>query len=651
MLKKGFIIFIGLLSTVQAQNYNNAQTLFTIANDNVNVGEFVRVYTKNNINNQADFSKASLEEYLSLYQNFRLKVKEAESLGMDTVKTFKNELASYRRQLTPSYLSDRESTDKLVNEAYLRMKEEVEVSHILIFWPNTKPNKADSIKVLREIEKIRKSAQNTSFETQVAKYNKSNTQKYPNNKQKYESGALGYVSVFQTVYPFENAMYTTNVGEISKPVATRFGFHIVYVKNKRPARGKMETAHILVKSKETDSPENKKKALEKANLIYADINSGKMSFEDAVKQFSEDKRTKFQQGKLPKLSGSEMLTPYSDAVFALNKDGDITKPVKTKIGWHIIKRISKEELPSLDMARSDIQKRVKKDSRSNVANEKMIADTKAKFVFVENSFAKNEIIDALNRNRKVEKSDIYNKPLFTIGEERVTQNQFISYVSTSRNKAPKAKQGFYEEKYKNFKEQKITSYREAHLEEIVDEFKFLMQEYHDGILLFELTNKEVWNKAVEDTTGLKNFFAENRAKYMWKQRLDYTTYIAKNEKSASKLKKFLIKGKNAAFVDKKLNKKEENVSIKVDFVEKESNETSKALKAEKGFMLEEKNLDGSVKMVYVYDVVAPMKKELAETRGYVISDYQDFLEKQWIQALSNKYPIKVDYKVFESLIK
>ena len=165
MLKKGFIIFIGLLSTVQAQNYNNAQTLFTIANDNVNVGEFVRVYTKNNINNQADFSKASLEEYLSLYQNFRLKVKEAESLGMDTVKTFKNELASYRRQLTPSYLSDRESTDKLVEEAYRRMQNEVSVSHILIFWPNANPTKADSAMVKKEILKIKKYTQNIKSKT------------------------------------------------------------------------------------------------------------------------------------------------------------------------------------------------------------------------------------------------------------------------------------------------------------------------------------------------------------------------------------------------------------------------------------------------------------------------------------------------------
>lgn len=656
MLPKGLLIFAALFSVAYAQMSNTNATLFSIAGDPVSVGEFTRVYTKNNINNQADFSKSSLDEYLRLYKNFRLKVKEAEALGMDTAKAFKNELASYRSQLTPSYLSDKKASENLVKEAYQRMQTEVAASHILIFWPNSKPSKADTLVVLKEIEKIRAAALQSGFDSQVAKYNKLNTTKYPGNKQKYESGNLGYVTVFQTVYPFENAMYNTPVGQISKPVATQFGYHLVLVKEKRAARGKMETAHLLVKSKSTDSKENQQIADEKVKQIYAEIKTGKKTFEEAVRAYSEDKKTKFQGGVLPALNGSQMLEAYADAVFALEKDGEITTPIKTKIGWHIIKRIKKDELLEFDYAKAAIEKRVQKDARSSVAKEIMIADTKAKFGFAENKAN----VDALTNNFKVainsnalnfnQKED-FSPVLFTIGDKVVSQNNFFNLIKAGRSARSNIEADYILERYKLFKTAEITQYREDHLEAIVPEFKSLMQEYHDGILLFELTNKQVWNKAVEDTTGLKTFFENNRNKYVWKERIAYTHYYAKDVKTAEKLKKFLAKGKTNAFILKKLNKKEETVSKKDFKLEKGSNDIVNSLNWKKNSITEEKNLDGSVKISFVTALLAPSKKELNETRGYVISDYQDFLEAAWIKELSAKFPIVLDEAVFNSLIK
>lgn len=657
MFKKGFFTLTSLFAVAFAQTNQDQTTLFTIDNTPVSVSEFTRVYTKNNINNQADFSEASLNEYLGLYKNFRLKVKEAESLGMDTIAAFKNELGSYRNQLTGSYLSDRKVTDQLVEEAYSRMKEEVEASHILIFWPNNNPSKADSAKVLKEILAIKAAAQKTSFEEQVNVYNKLNTTKYAGNKQKYEGGGLGFVSVFQTVYPFENAMYNTAVGEISAPAATIFGYHLVYVKSKRPARGKMETAHILIKTKDSDSPENQKIAQEKAKQISADIKSGKISFDEAVKTYSEDKKTKFQGGLLPKLSSSEMLESYSNAVFALKADGDITAPVKTEIGWHIIKRIQKDEIPEYNIAKNELERNVQKDSRSNVAQVMMIADTKTKFGFSENNLAVSSLVrnyesflkNSINTSAKGKTE--HTAILFNIGTKKYSEGDFFNSLKGAAPNSEENVKDFVTGKYAHFKTQAITKYREEHLEEISPEFKNLMQEYHDGILLFELTNKEVWNKAVEDTTGLNTFFEKNRDKYVWKDRLEYTTYQAKNVKTADKLKKFLSKGKAKEFILSKLNKKEEVLTSKDFKAEKGSNEVVNSLDWKKGFLTEEKNLDGSVKVTYVTNLLAPSNKELSETRGYVISDYQEYLEAEWIKALSEKYPVKVNQAVFNQLKK
>lgn len=646
MIKKVFLIF-GLLYSVAYAQYNENSTMFTIAGDKVSVKEFVRVYTKNNINNQADFSKKSLDEYLDLYEKFRLKVKEAETMGMDTAKSFINELSSYRGQLTSSYLSDRKATDALIDEAYERMQEEVSVSHILIFWPNSNPTKADSAKVLKEILKIKAGAERSTFEAQMAIYNSTSQKKYLNNKQKFEAGALGYVTVFQTVYPFESAMYNTKVGNISEPVATKFGYHIVHVKDKRKARGKIETAHVLVKSKSTDSPENQEIAAKKALQIYSEIQNKSLSFEAAVKKYSEDKKTKYSGGKLPLLSSSEMLNSFADAAFALKKDGAVSSPINTKIGWHIIKRLKKEEIKSFDFVKKDIEKRVERDSRSNVAKDLMVSDSKNKFGYSKNESAQKEVIEALVKSKTNVEPSLYSQNIFTIGQKNYTQADFIKSLRSSNTHTLAS----IWNRLKTFEDKEITKYREAHLEEIDEDFKNLMQEYHDGILLFELTNKEVWTKAVEDTTGLKNFFEANRSKYVWKDRISTTTYNVKDLNSASKIKKYLAKGKSQEFIISKINKKEKIATTEDKTLEKDANEFAKQLVWEKGTISEEKNLDGSVLVTIVNKTIAPTNKELKETRGYVISDYQEFLEKEWISKLRKKFPIVNNQEVFNSLIK
>ncbi|MEZ4979864.1 MAG: peptidylprolyl isomerase, partial [Chitinophagales bacterium] len=525
---KKLILFLSfIVQLLFAQNLDE-ETLFTVAGKEVKVKEFVRVYTKNNINNQADFSKASLDEYLNLFVNFKLKVMEAENLQMDTIKSIQNELRTYQKQLAQNYINDKEVSEDLVKEAYERSKSEVEVSHILIRWPKEFPTSSDSLNTLKTIKAIKKQATPSNF-NQLAK------EKSQDPSAKDNEGYLGYLTVLQTVYPFENAMYTTAVGSISDPVATQFGYHLVLVHATRPTRGKMKTAHLFIKSKESDELDKQTAAKNKIDQIYKELSSGAIDFDAAVQKYSEDTKTKFQNGLLPELSSGEMIPSFADAAFALKKDGDFSAPVQTPIGWHIIKRVSKTEVKEYQEASAELEKRVERDSRSNVAVEKSIEDTKQKFAYTSITKNINEVLEALANSYKDEKFKIENqsldKMIFKIGDKLFTQKDFIIYTKASFSKNPnldniKESLKAHFNKYQNIK---LQEFREAHLAEINSEYKNLMQEYHDGILLFELTDQEVWSKAVIDTLGLREFYNKNKTNYMWKERAAYSKFIFANE--------------------------------------------------------------------------------------------------------------------------
>jgi peptidyl-prolyl cis-trans isomerase SurA len=650
-MKNKLNVFILISASMLFSSSILAQTLFTINGKPTDVKEFERVYNKNNINNQADYSKTSLDEYLDLYVKFRLKVTEAEAIQLDTVPSLKNELATYRKQLAKNYLTDREVTDALVTEAYERLKYEVDASHILVLWQSEYPTAADSAKALKQINEIKAKIKGNNFGEIARKHSQD-----PSAKD--NDGRLGYLTAFQTIYPFENAMYNTPVGKVSNPVATRFGYHLVFVHDKRPARGKMKTAHILIKSKETDSAENQKQAEAKAQEIFSEIKSGKISFEEAVKKYSEDGKTKFQNGELPELGSAEMMNSFADAAFSILEDGGIAPPVKTSIGWHIVKRISRTDILPFDKLEGDIKTRVSRDSRSNVANDKMIADTKVRFAYKANTKAKKDLFTAIqksyaNGNVNIENTDSYNQVLFSLRNTEFLQKDFIAYFDKNhlRTDPNVTAAASLDKLYTAFENQKITQYREDHLEEIDADFKNLVQEYRDGILLFELTNMEVWSKAVEDTAGLRAFHEQNKHKYMWNERLDYSTYTVNDEKSFSNLKKYVAKGWDSDKILAKLNKKTETTSVKHFLHEKSANDFVAALNWEQGVTQEEKLKDNKFAYTVVNSVRKPEPKKLNETRGYVISDYQDYLEKNWVKSLQEKHTVVVNQPVFNSLIK
>lgn len=647
-MKKTFLILF-LAHTALNIFAQQSSTLFTLNNTPVSVEEFERVYTKNNINNQADYSKESLDEYLDLFVNFKLKVAEAEALQLDTIPAIKKELETYQKQLVQNYATDKEVSAALLEEAYERMKLEVDASHILFLWPNAYPSAKDSAQVLKKILQLKKDLTADNF-ADLAQ-SKSEDPSAKENK-----GHLDYLTVFRTVYPFETALYNTKVGQISEPVATQFGYHLILVHDIRPARGKITAAHLLLKIKASDSVEKQKEVKDQAFKIYEELQNGDYDFSSAVKQYSEDKKTKYQGGKLPELSSGEMITEFADAAFSIPNDGGIAEPILTSIGWHIIQRVGKNEVPSFEDASPSLSSKISRDSRSNVAQEKNIADSKKQFGYELNVKNLDQAIDALARSSENGKFNLspeeFSGNIFTIGEDKISQKSFIEYALSSL-KNTNSKENLVAQlkmTFDKFQISKIQQYREDHLAEINLDYKNLLQEYHDGILLFELTDREVWSKAVTDTSGLKKFYEQNKSNYMWKERAVYDKFTFENEKAALKGVKLLEKGKTSALILSKLNKKEDLVQLE-SFKQEKSNLTVEGLAWEKGASVKKEMEDGKVLYYIVNSLIDPEPKKLKETRGYVISDYQNFLEKQWIEKLKSKYTVQINKEAFRSLIK
>lgn len=657
-MKKIFSSFLALsvAGILVAQMPTDSRVLFTVGAEPVTVGEFEYVYNKNNINNQADYSQKSLTDYLALYENFRLKVKEAEAMQLDTISSLKNELEGYRKQLAKSYLTDREISDKLIEEAYERSKKEVNASHILVRCDEN-ANPADTLAAYKKIVALRKRIEKGEAFEKVAKENSEDP------SAKTNEGNIGWFTVFGTIYPFETAAYNAKPGELSQPVRTEFGYHLVKVNQARDARGQIHVAHILIRFPEGAIKAQRDSVKKKIDSVYTAIVTGKTTFEEAVKNFSDDKATRVKDGELQWFgSGApvRMVPEFEDASFEIEKDGGISEPVMTQFGWHIIKRLERKGMQPFAEVKADMKKRVERDSRSQVAKTILVNRIKKENSFTEFPNVKNDFavqVDSaiFKGNWKANETLLSSKKvLFTLAGKEYTQGDFAAFVEkNAKRRGDKSKDALLNEYYDAYANTRILEYEESMLEVKKPEFKALMKEYHDGILLFELMDRLVWTKAVKDTTGLEEFRKRNETKYMWSNRADVVIFNTNDEKLATAAAKLAAKGKTPEEIKTKLNK--EGSRSKISSIEgkyeKGQYDVVDKIEWKAGVTPVEKLNDSSFRFVWVKQLVGPEPKSLKEAKGYIVSDYQEYLEKTWLAELRKKYPIKVDEKVFQSLVK
>lgn len=646
---------------VNAQLVTSDVVLMNVGKEKVTNDEFWRVYKKNNAKAQAIDPK-TIDEYLELYINFKLKVLEAEALGYDTIQALKTELDGYRKQLAAPYLTDQKVTESLIAEAYHRMGQDIRAYHILLrVEPDADP--ADTLRAYKKLLGIKKKIKTENdFRRYARMYSED-----PSAKD--NEGDLGYFNVFRMVYPFETAAYETDITEISDPVRTSFGYHLVYVRDKRKARGEMRAAHIMVRSKTSDTPEDQAKAKQKVDEIYDRLDAGE-SFEDLAKQFSDDKGSGSKGGDLGWFGTGRMVEAFEDAAFSIKEIGDYSQPVQTRYGWHIIKKLDYKGIPNLEEIQNDIKRKVTRDGRGVKSKESFITKRKKEYNYQENlknlqPFYKLIDDDYFDRKWKAEeKAKGYDKMLFSLEDKELkqekkefTQADFALFLEKDkkfqRRPATPIKQ-LVNESFKSWVNTVITDFEDERLEMKYKDFADLMKEYRDGILLFELMNDKIWTAAVKDSAGLQAFYEKNKDQFMWPKRVDASIYTCSDEAIAGKLQKMAKKQLKKGFEDKvvldKFNEDSQlTVSVKSDKYAKGKNELIDSISWEKGVTLKQEG--DKFMVILIKEVMNPQPKELSEARGVITAAYQDSLEKAWIKELREKYPVNVSQTALKSLKK
>ncbi len=638
-----------------------AQTLFTFGGTPVSKQEFLRVYQKNALNKKPDMSDAALKEYFDLYTLFRMKVREAELRRLDTMPSIQRELDNYRKQLAKTYLTDEQVTNKLMKEAYNRMKEERHVAHILIMAPPNM-NQDDTLKIAQRMDSIYNALtkNKASFDELAAKYSE-------DNGSKSKGGDIGFMTALQTLYPFENAVYETEVGKISKPFRTQLGYHIVKVMEKRPARGEIQVAHILLTTPKSMGEDGVKLAEKRMDSIQNALKKG-VPFGELAKKYSQDKYSVNEGGVLKPFGVGRMTPAFENAAFALKNPGDVSPVIKTDYGFHIIKLMERMPVKPYDSMEGKIKKLVENDSRAQMARDIFFEKMKAQNGFKE--YPENfktlvtrfdKMVPDTGKMANQFTANEFNKmdePLFVINNNKYRQGDFVSYAETlTRGRIMGQREASLKELYKMYVDKVVNDVQEHKLEEENQDFKNLMQEYRDGIMLFELMDQQVWGKASRDSAGLQAFYDAHKAKYQWEPGFEGAVYKFKNEdalKNGMKLLNSKSRMEDEAIADSvNTDAMPDAVSVlkgRYEFSKfKEANREALT----KGTVTKQKrNDDGSYTVVRVDEVYnAPSQKTLEEARGYVIAEYQDYLEKQWNETLREKYPVKVETSVFNSMVR
>jgi peptidyl-prolyl cis-trans isomerase SurA len=666
-IKKLFIaiLLVFFVNTSDAQFYKKLddKTLVTIGKEKIPVKEFMRVYEKNNTEEEREKPDA-IKNYLNLFINFKLKVMEAENLKMDTISSFVNELSGYRKTLSKPYFTDETVIDSLVKQAYEREQYDIRASHILLMVDKY-ASPEDTLKTYNHIMDIREEILNgKDFSEAAIEYSEDPTAKdqeeVPGKKRfrRGNHGDLGYFTVFDMIYPFENGAYNTPVGEISMPIRTSYGYHIIKVTDKRPAMGIAEVAHIFVSVRPDATKEDSIRKAEKINNIYKKLQEG-MDWNKAVKEYSEDKNSAINEGKLPKFNSHRIIPEFVIVIDSL-KPGEYSKPFKTVYGWHIVKLYNRKTPGTFEEEKEELTEKVKKDTRSKLSKQAVIDKVKKDYNLKTYEKAKEQVFAAIDTSVLkgffvVDSLKIAgNEPLVKLGNTIKTQMDFVKYVVKNQKEQNNIDKNIYlNSLFNKFVDEFCLEYKEQNLEKEYPDFAAIMKEYHDGILLFNISDKQVWTKAVEDTMGLKQYYEQNKDKYKWGQRVDATVYYVIKKEDADKVFDIIKNNESDGDIARILSEDSiTSVKIKPGKYEEGDNKYIDMVKKEEGlYKATESDVEDLIVFVKIKEILPPEQKTFEQARGLVTADYQDYLEKEWIKQLKEKYPVTINEKVLNKLIE
>ena len=639
-------ILVFVFAICQLNNYGqttNEDVLFTVDNDPVSVSEFLRVYNKN-LDLVQDESQKNIDEYLTLYTNYKLKLKEARTRGLHEKSSYQRELGNYRKQLAKSYISDSKVTNALVEEAYERVSNDVKANHILVRVEETAIPE-DTLNAYNQVLKLRERALSEGFEK---------VRKEVHNGKTIYGEELGYFTGFKMVYKFENVAFNTPVGEISQPFRTQFGYHFIKVFDKRASRGERTVAHIMLSLKKTDSlSENLEERIQE---IYKKIEQGE-DFEALAKQFSEDKSSAPKGGLLKPFSGGQLSVPiFEEVAFGLNAVGDISKPFKSKFGWHIVKLYAKKPVAPFQDIKPELEVKVKRDARSKVIDDALHTKLKKRYNISKEQPALDYFMSILNNDfftRKWVLPEDFtgDKPLLKIGNKQFYYRDFGEYLLKNQrhNRAKTDLNNIVNDNYNTFLTSNLVEYQEDNLEFENEEFAHIVGEYRDGLLLFDLMESSIWNAAKTDSVEVKDYYNAHKENYIIPKRINAVVASSGKQKTLKKVSKLLAQG---MALDKIKNLVNSNDKIEVIFTEGIMEATHQALPKDYTFqkgISKVYNHNSGYVVVQVKEMLPKETKSFEDAKGAVIADYQNYKEARWLNELKEKYPVVVNQSILKRL--
>ena len=573
--------------------FAQSETLMTINGKPVSAEEFLYIYEKNNQAGAVD--PKTMDEYLDMFINFKLKVAEAESQGIDTTEAFKKELKGYRAQATPKYMQDQAAMDSLVEMSWRHLAKDRRAAHIAIQCSGS----ADSATVAEALAKINQARERVTVGKPVkargakaVRYKKDPfdmvAREVSTDPSVQETGGeLGWITPFRYVYPLEEAVYNTPVGEISEVFRTQYGFHIVLVEEERD-HIEVQARHIMKMVPRGEGSTDSLDAAKKAEIEAIAQNLTPENFAETAQRESDDRGSSMRGGDLGWFGKGMMVKPFEDATFSMEV-GAISEPIRTAYGWHIIYKEGERGIQPLDSMRAQVERQVLRDERAQEADKSFIRKTRAEY------------------NLPAEMSDA-----------------------------------------------EVKEYADAHLEEKYADLKNLVQEYHDGILLFEVSLREVWDKAARDTAGLEAYFKAHQKEYTWAAPRWKGYMIQAKDKSSLKAAKAIIKSAHKDSIQSYISRRVNTDSVTYVKVQHGLWERGKSPMVDKfGFKIKEAEFTPSEALPIVEGVGKTLKAPACweDEKGKVTTDYQDYLEAEWVKVLRAKYPVVVDQEVWAKIKK
>lgn len=642
----GFLLPLHFLTFAQEKP---KEVLFTIDQKPYYTEEFKRVYNKN-IDLVKDESQKDLNQYLELFIGYKLKINKAHKLGLQNNDAYKNELNSYRSQLAKNYLTDSKVTKELIEEGYSRSLKEVKASHILLTL-DEKATPADTLAAFKKIKDLRERALKGEDFGKLAQENSMD----PSAKENL--GNLGYFSAFRMVYPFESAAFNTKKGDISKIVRTRFGYHIIKVDDIRDNRGEVTVAHIMIMKPTTEEATEKENTKATIDDIYKKLQQGE-EFEALAKQFSQDKSSAPKGGLLNKFSSGQLSSEeFENVAFSLSKENPISKPFLSQFGWHIIKFIEKHSVKTMDEMKFEIENKIERDERSRIIETSMNEKLRKKYAPKRDDKLYDLVKKTINESfynaqwKMPTNLKPFDKVLVSFKDNSFTATEFLNFIEKFQKNPDNIKPigKMVDNFYQRFLDFEINKHYDANLENEFPEFANVMEEYRDGLLLFDLMEKEIWEKSKNDTLGFTKYYENHKQKYLWKKRFDVLMASSTSQDMVKKAQKMIKKSKSVADIKKELNTEEVvNIMITEGIFEEGNEALPKGYAHKEG--LSDVLKDGNYYFIIKTNKILPAgSKSLEETRGRVINDYQQFLEENWVSDLKKEFKVEVNNQVFEKV--